>query len=327
MIFLHPIYFVLLIPILFILIILYFNYWKNTNFWPLADLKIIFKSNSKYFKIYYILIFLIFVIFISIFSKPVKENILEKNNKNWIDIQIVLDVSYSMIAKDLKPDRLSVAKDVISLFLDKIESDRVWIIVFAWKTFTSLPLSFDYNIIKKITSEISVETINQRYMNMQGTAVWDAIILATDSFWDTNREKVIILVTDWEANKWVDPIMSLNYINESYDSNLKIYTIWIWWDDETFITIKDNFWRNINVPIAWVDEETLKTIAKRTNGKYFRAWSRDDLENIFLEISKLEKREIESDLVKVNIVKYDYFIYLLVIVFLWFVWIKYLKRF
>jgi Ca-activated chloride channel homolog len=72
-----------------------------------------------------------------------------------------------MTAEDLKPNRLEVAKEVISNFVDKVESDRLGIIVFSGKTFTSLPLSFDYDIIKKIISRIDINIINQRFMNMQ----------------------------------------------------------------------------------------------------------------------------------------------------------------
>lgn len=325
--FLYTEYFLFLLPLILLIILMYFNYSKNVNFWPIDDLKIIFKFNSIYFKLYYLLIFIILIFFISIFAKPVTENIIEKNNKNWIDIQIVMDVSYSMIAEDLSPNRLSVAKDVIFNFLNNIQTDRVWIIVFAWKTFTSLPLSFDYNIIKKIAEKISVEIINQRYMNMQGTAVWDALILAADTFWaDSEREKIIILLTDWEANKWIDPLLALKYIEEKHNSEIKIYTIWIGWDKPTLITIKDNFWRNQQLPIWAVDEKTLKIIAEKTDWRYFRAWNRETLEDIFTEISKLEKKEIETEVIKINKEKYYYFLYLLILFFILFLGIKYWKR-
>lgn len=324
--FLHPLYFLLIIPVIFFLVLLYFKWWKKILFWPIQDLQSIFKINSFYFKIYYVLLFLIFLLFISIFSKPVITDTLEKNNKNWIDIQIVFDVSYSMIAEDLKPNRLEVAKDVISGFLNEINSDRVWIIIFAWKTFTSLPLSFNYNIIKNVLEKISINTINQNYTNMQGTAVWDALILATDSFWkDNNREKIIILLTDWEANKWLDPMISLKYI-KSKNPDIKVYTIWLWGLEETFVEITNQFWWVQKLPIWWVDEKTLKTIAAETNWKYFRATDKETLKNIFEEIWKLEKKEIVSETININKEKYNYFLYLLIFFFMWLLILKNKKR-
>lgn len=325
--FLYPGYFFFLIPILIIILVYYFTSWKNVNFLPIEDLKSIFISNSIYYKIYYILIFIIFLLFISIFSKPIILDISEKNKKDGIDIQIVLDISYSMSTEDFKPNRLEVAKDVISNFLNRISSDRVWIIVFAWKTFTSIPLSFDYNIIEKIVDKISVKTIDQRYDGMDWTAIWDALVLASESFWnEKNREKIIILLTDWTSTKWLDPILASTYLNEKNNRNIKIYTIWIWKNEKSFITVKDNYWRNINLPVLWIDEDTLKIIANNSNWKYFRASDRKSFENIFNEISKLEKTEIEVDIIKSNREKYDYFIYLLILFFMFFIWIKYWKN-
>ncbi len=326
--FLYPQYFLLLIPIVVILLFWYFKWWKKIYFWNIEDIKTIYGSNSFFYKIYFIILLFIFWVFTSIFSTPVIEDYMEKNQKNWIDIQIVLDVSYSMTAEDLKPNRLEVAKDVISGFLDKIESDRVWIIVFSGKTFTSLPLSFDYNIIKKVISKIDVNIINQRYMHMQWTAIWDALVLAWESFWEEKqREKVIILLTDWEANKWIHPLVALDYINSSEgELKTKIYTIWIWWLEPTYVVMNDRMWFPQRVPISGIDEETLKKVAKDTWWKYFRATDKQTLEEIFSEISKLEKKEIDSDELKINKEQFNYFIYALVVLYFLFILLKIRKR-
>lgn len=325
--FLYAKYFLLLIPIIFFIILLYFKWWKKIVFWWMSDLKYIFKSNTYYYKIYYFLIFLIFVLYLCIFSKPVIENKLEKVTKSWIDIQIVLDVSYSMIAQDLEPNRLDVAKDVISNFVNKIDSDRVWLIVYSWKVFTSLPLSFDYNIIKKTIKNISINTINQNYFEMQWTATWDALILAWKLlFSQDNREKVIILLTDWEANKWIDPLLAMNYIKEKFWWKIRIYTIWIWGNKKTTISITNALWQTEQMQISWVNEDMLKTIATKTNWKFFLARDRESLENIFDTISKLEKREITSEIININSERYSYFIYILVFIFSTFILFKYIKR-
>jgi len=325
--FLYIEYFFLLVPIILILILSYFKWWKANEFWPIKDLKTVFKNNSFYYKLYYIILAIILWLFISIFAKPVQEDIIEKVNKNWIDIQIVLDVSYSMIAEDLKPNRLEVAKDVLEEFMWKINSDRVWIIVYAWKTFTSLPLSFDYNIIKNVIDKINVNIINQKYSYMQWTAMWDALVLAWKTFTeDNNREKVIILLTDWEANRWIPVLLALKYLKEEVNKNIKVYTIWIWWDKETKIKLVNNFWWIQELPIAWVDEKILKVIASETNWKYFRARDRDTFKKIFETISKLEKKELVSETIKLNKEKYRIFLYSLITFFLLLFLIKYRKK-
>lgn len=325
--FLHINYFFLLIPIVLFILLLYFKWWRKIIFTWLEDIKIIYKNNTKYYKLYYVLIFSIFLLFIIIFSKPVIENKLEKVTKKGIDIQIILDISYSMIAQDLEPNRLEVAKEVIWQFVDKIESDRVWFIVYSWKVFTSLPLSFDYEIIKKTIKNITINTINQNYFEMQWTATWDALILAWKLLYNgDNREKVIILVTDWEANKWINPLAALSYIKQEFWWKIRIYTIWIWWDKKTTISITNPMWQIEQMEIWWVNEEVLKIIANNTNWKFFLARDKESLENIFDTISKLEKREIVSNNIYVNKDKYNYFVYILIVLFLSFIILKYIKR-
>ncbi len=320
-------YFLLIIPIILFLLLLYFKWWKKILFSWINDVKTIFSSNTNYYKIYYLFIFLIFIFFIIIFSKPVIENKLEKVTKSGIDIQIVLDISYSMIAKDLEPNRLEVAKSVIWDFVNKIETDRVWLIVYSGKVFTSLPLSFDYNIIKKTINNITINTINQNYFELQWTASWDALILAWKLLHNNdNREKIIILVTDWEANKWINPLAALSYIKQQFWWKIRIYTIWIWWDKKTTISITNPLWQVEEMEIWWVNENVLKAIAKSTDAKFFLARDKQSLENIFNTISKLEKREIVSQTININKEKYDYFIYILMFLYLCLLTIKYIKR-
>ncbi|USN58586.1 MAG: VWA domain-containing protein [Candidatus Peribacteria bacterium] len=124
-----------------------------------------------------------------------------------MDIEILLDVSYSMMAEDLAPNRLAVAKEVIHNFVSEQVSNRVGLVVFSGRPFSSLPLTFDYKIIEKIVSRISTDIINQERTNLQGTAIGDAMMLGMDNLEkkdteeNATREKVMILMTDGEANK------------------------------------------------------------------------------------------------------------------------------
>lgn len=324
--FLNPYYFLLLIPFFVLVLFMYFKSWKKINFLPFEDIKLIYHKNSFFYKLYFIVLIFIIFLFIIIIANPVLKNTKQIINKNWVDIEIVLDVSYSMNADDLKPNRLEVAKDVIKNYLKKIQTDRVWIVVFAWKPFTSLPLNFDYDVVSHIVDKINIETINQNNYYMQWTALWDALILAGDQFdYSTNREKVIILLTDWEANKWLDPMVALNYIKEKKENKPKIYTIWIWGLEKTFVLVPDQLWNMVKVPIAWVDEKTLTILSNSTWGKYFRATDNKTLEKIFDTISKLEKKEIKVDEIKVVKEKNILFLYILIFFMTLFIIFKYKK--
>jgi len=324
--FLYPEYFLFLIPIAILVVFLYKNGGMKIAFWPLEDVKKIYGGKAFSYKIYYLLLGIISSLFISIFAHPVRENIQETIQKNGIDIEIVLDVSYSMIAEDLQPNRLEVAKNVITQFIESRLTDRVWIIVFAGKPFKSLPLSFDYSIIKKIVGKIDIETINQNVPTMQWTALWDALLVASDSFTNTDeREKVIILLTDGEANKWIHPEMALKYLKEKSEK-IKIYTIGIGWLEKTFITIKNPYGQLQRIEIWWIDEKTLKLIASETGGKYFRATDEKTLENIFSTIWALEKKEIKAIEIKNTEEKTDVFLYILIFFMTLFLLLKWKKK-
>ena len=326
--FLHPLVLFLIIIVVFICVFLY-KKWNATNLFVwLTDLEKVFWWNSKYFKYYHILIFFILLVYVIVFAWPTYEYTKENINKDWIDIIIALDVSNSMLAEDLSPNRLEVAKWVINDFLEEQIVNRIWIIVFAWRPFNSLPLSFDYNIIKKIVWKIDTDVIDQKYQHLQWTAIWDALVLWAKWFDEIteekiNREKVIILLTDWEANKWIDPMLSLKYLK---DNEIKVYTIWIWWLEKTYINIPVFWWRIQKVEVWWVDEETLKTIAEETSWKYFRASSETALKEIFLEINSLEKREIIIEEISNNIEQNNIFVYILLLFMFLLMSLKFYKK-
>jgi Ca-activated chloride channel family protein len=228
-----------------------------------------------------------------------------------------------MMAEDMKPNRLEAWKKVLVDFIDSIKLDRIWIILFSWKPFNSIPLTFDYKFLKDFMKDITVDTINQSYNHLKWTAIWDAIILAIDSFKKSeNREKVIILITDGEANRWLDPMIALKLAKKE---NIKIYTIWIWWLEDTYIEMVVWFFPQ-KVKIWWVDEGTLKKVAYETWWKYFRATSEKKLSEIFEDISKLEKKNIEINKIKTNKEKNIILVYLLIFFMLILFFLKYKKR-
>ncbi len=314
-----------LLLLLIIPIFIYLFYKKLSNgfeFLFINDLKKIFGNNSYLFYIKILLLFLIFINYILIIANPNIWNTTEIVKKNGIDIVIVLDISGSMEAEDLKPNRMEAAKNVINNFISKIKTDRIWLVIFAWKPFTSIPLTFDYNILTENIDNISTKNINQWINWLNWTAIWDAILMAKTLFKTkkevknnndvTDREKVIILLTDWDANVWVEPTLAWLSAKEEW---IKIYTIWIW--SEEWWVINYKVWPfNKQQQIPPLNDKKLKQVAYDTNWVYFRADNNNTLEEIFNELSKLNKNDIEINIKKEHKQYYDPFIYNLLLL-LW----------
>jgi Ca-activated chloride channel family protein len=203
------------------------------------------------------------------------------------------------------PNRLEVAKNTLIDFLDTRKNDRVWLVLFSLRPFTSLPLNFDYNISKKIINRVNVDIINNQ--NLIWTWIGEWLILAADNLKDSDRTKVIILITDWSPswNNIINPIIATKFINEKYkDNKIKIYTIWIWWDKDIFL---ERSWGYIK----GVDSELLTNISNLTNWKYYNARDKIELNSIFKEISNLEKTDIEIDTKETIKSQSKYFTYVL----------------
>lgn len=140
---------------------------------------------------------------------------------------LVMDISKSMLAEDIAPNRIEAAKKTIDTFLQRLDSDRVGILLFAGKPFASVPLTFDYDAVRTVFTDISTDSINQTIPGLSGTAIGDAILSATDTLdrnAEKNRTKTIILLTDGEANIGIDPTIATKYAHEKH---VRIYTIGI----------------------------------------------------------------------------------------------------
>ncbi|MDQ7009767.1 MAG: VWA domain-containing protein [Candidatus Gracilibacteria bacterium] len=303
--------------ILIIPIILYFFYKKEKsgiNISSLDEIKKIFKKNNITFYLKIILLGLILLNFIIILANPNTTNISEKIKKNGIDIVIALDVSGSMEANDLKPNRIESAKSVINNFISKLKTDRVGLVIFAGKPFTSIPLTFDYNILTETINNISTKNINQQKRGLAGTAIGDAILMSETLFISKEnkqeREKVIILLTDGDANIGVDPkVAGLS----SKEKNIKIYTVGIGSKQGGYITYNSGPFIQ-KQKISPLNDKDLKYIASQTKGVYFRAEDNKTFKKVFEELQKLQKQNIEVEIKKTYSEYYKIFIYSLIII-------------
>lgn len=321
--FLSPI-FIYLIPIIIILFLgfEYFLFRKKDvklNIWN--DLKKSWFNNYfYYFRLF--LIICIFVIFSIILANPNKANIEKHIKKNWIDIVLALDISKSMEAVDLKPNRIEKAKESISKFIEKQKTNRVWLVVFAWKPISSVPLTFDYNILVENLKNLTTDSLNQNIRWLSWTAIWDALLMSKNLFNQNkdsnknkdkkakqNREKVIILLTDWDANVWVDPVVASKLLSEE---KIRVFTIWIW--SLKWWTIKVNNWFfQQTAKIPPLNSTALKKIAKNTNWYFFRATDNNSIDKIFNKLDELEKNDIEVNVTKNMENYYEIFINILII--------------
>lgn len=210
---------------------------------------------------------------------------------------IALDVSYSMEATDLTPNRLDSAKRALQQFLATRVSDRVGLVIFAGKPFTWIPLTFDYSIFEEILSRIATTTINQQAPHLQWTAIWDALLSSITLLdkahdpTDTIRERIIVLFTDGEANVWVDPKVVAELASEKH---IQIYSIGIGSVEGGTITTPTAFGIR-QQRVNGVDEATLRTLAEQTNGKYARAVDDNSLKAIVEDIAQLTRTEAERE--------------------------------
>lgn len=247
------------------------------------------------------LVALLLIFFAITLARPQSLHQKEEMSKDGIDIIIALDVSESMLAEDLQPNRIEAAKEQIKSFVGNLATDRLGIIVFAGQAFTQSPLTFDYDILTQYLNDISTNSINQGVRGLNGTAIGDAILAAVNRFKKSeDRSKVLVLLTDGDANTGVDPLVAAEMAKKE---NIKIYTIGIGSDGGAPIPVKDALGRKqyAQNPDGTLyktafNEDKLKQIAKIGGGLYFRVDQTKSFKDVFDSINKLEKRPI-----KVNI--------------------------
>jgi Ca-activated chloride channel family protein len=205
-----------------------------------------------------------------------------------IDIMLALDVSGSMKAEDFKPqNRLYVAKEEIKKFVQKRQSDRIGLVVFSQSSFTQCPLTLDYGVLLNFLDQVRFGMIKD------GTAIGMALANCVNRLRESSsKSKVIILLTDGVNNAGeIDPLTAASLARTM---GVKIYTIGVGKPGNAMYPVDDPIFgkRYVYLPNE-IDEEGLREIAEKTGGKYFRARSEKELEQIYDEIDKLEKTEIK----------------------------------
>lgn len=221
-------------------------------------------------------------------ARPQLKNTTVERNAEGIDIVLVLDISTSMKAEDLKPNRFEAARNVAVDFIDKRLSDRIGLVVFARKSFTVVPPTLDYQLLKQLLNDVQMGIVED------GTAIGMGIATAVNRLKESEAEsKVIILLTDGQNNSGeIDPVTAADL---AVTYGIKIYTIGAGTRGTAPYPVQDPIfgkrYQNVKVDI---DEEMLTEIASMSDGSYFRATNTERLEEIYNQIDELEKTEIEE---------------------------------
>lgn len=227
----------------------------------------------------------------------------EKVKAEGIDIMMVMDLSSSMLSKDFDPDRLEVSKAVAKEFVSKRVHDRIGLVVFSGEAFTQCPLTTDHNILNDFLSGLEVGLLTD------GTAIGMGLATAVNRLKDSDaKSKIIILLTDGVNNAgYIQPTTAAEIAREY---GVKVYTIAVGTMGHAMSPVNRGFNGEYLFAMAKVeiDTELLENIAAMTSAKYFRAIDRQSLENIYTEIDRLEKTEIEVNVFKRYKDQFRYFL-------------------
>ena len=284
------------ILLLFPLLLLWFFFKKNqqTAVLKISSLKGFDTSKNwlaKLRPILFVIRLVVLSLIITAMARPrtVDESTRIKTTKG-IDIVIAIDVSASMLARDLKPNRLEALKKVASRFIQARPNDRLGLVEYAGESYTKTPLTSDKKIVLS-----SLKSIKYNTTITGGTAIGMGLATSVNRLKESRAKgKVIILLTDGVNNSgFIDPKIASEL---AVEFGIKVYTIGLGSNGMALSPIgilpNGSFqYGNIQVEI---DEDLLNQIAETTGGKYFRATSNTKLEEIYAEINKLEKTEIEE---------------------------------
>lgn len=251
-----------------------------------------YKSNwmAKLRPILYVLRLVAIMFIITAMARPrSSEESTKTKSAQGIDIVMAVDVSASMLAKDLRPNRLDATKQVASNFIKARVDDRIGLVVYAGESYTQTPLTSDHKIILNSLKDLKYGLIQD------GTAIGMGLATAVNRLKESKaKSKVIILLTDGENNSGeIDPLTAAMLASEF---RIRVYTIGVGTKGTAptpaSYDIRGNFiYRNMPVNI---DEELLQEIANQTGGSYFRATDNEKLQEIYEEIDKLEKTKLKE---------------------------------
>ena len=221
---------------------------------------------------------------------PIDVDEYRKKNIEGIDIVISLDVSQSMLAEDLKPNRLAAAKEVAKEFIEDRPTDRIGLVLYEAEAFTQSPMTTDHELLLEQLEKVETGQVTP------GTAIGEGLMCAVTRLQESEaKSKVVILMTDGLNNSGKTTPMEAAEIAKHM--GITVYTIGMGAEGSAPMPIFGGF--NASVPVQ-IDEELLTSIANMTGGKYFRATNKTELKHVYEEIDKMEKSKVKVLDFKVN---------------------------
>ncbi|MFT3918967.1 vWA domain-containing protein [Cloacibacterium sp.] len=213
----------------------------------------------------------------------------DRDETKGVDIFLAVDVSPSMLAKDLEPDRITALKNIAKDFVKKRTSDRIGLVEYWGEAITKVPLTSDHQVILDELNEMNPS------LDLSGTAIGEGLSVAVNHLKNSkSKSKIIILMTD--GVNTVPNAMPPQIAGElAKNYGIKVYTIGIGTNGYALFPVIDVFGISFEEQKVEIDEATLSEISKITGGKYFRATSNESLESIYNEIDTLEKSKIKTN--------------------------------
>ena len=246
---------------------------------------------SKLYPIINIFRIITLLLVIAALARPQEiSNSTRTKTSSGIDIVIAVDISSSMLAQDLKPNRLEALKTVASQFINDRINDRIGLVIYAGESYTKTPVTSDKDVVIKSLSDITFDGIIE-----DGTAIGMGLATSVNRLKESKaKSKVIILLTDGVNNSgFIDPSTAADL---AANFEIKTYTIGLGTNGNARapVALNPNGSFRFGMTKVEIDEELLKNVANKTGGLYFRATDNKKLEEIYNEINKLEKTEVEE---------------------------------
>lgn len=284
--FAHPHYLYLLLLLVPLIAWYIYKLSKTQASFKLASTQA-FDKMPKTFRIYmrhlpFLLRLIAIALIIIVIARPQAINSWQKSESQGIDIVLALDVSGSMLAQDLQPDRLTAAKKVAAEFVNDRPNDKLGLVIFAGESFTQCPLTTDHKILLNLLNEVKFGMIDD------GTAIGLGLANSVNRLKESqSQSRVVILLTDGTNNRGQIAPLTAADLARSY--GIRVYTIGVGTKGMAPTPVQTPYGMRMQNMQVDIDEKTLTEIASMTGGKYFRAEDNEGLRKIYQEIDEMEK--------------------------------------
>jgi Ca-activated chloride channel homolog len=223
---------------------------------------------------------------------PYRETRLELVEHEGIDVLLALDVSLSMLAEDIEPNRLEALRRIVRELIARAGGNRVGVVIFAADAYVQTPLTTDHRSLLELVDGITVHTLDQSLSG--GTAIGDALLMSAERLTASRvegRDQSLILITDGESNEGIEPELAARWVAQK---EIRLYVVGVGGTEPVRVSFEGRPVGDEDSPyLAVLDDARLRSLADSAGGRYWRAIDADALEGIFDELSRLESAPFE----------------------------------